>query len=136
MRVWDTGPFENEVAEAFAIDLDNADPDQREVLIRAALQEVVDAEDAVDARTAFRGVAAASIVAASCPGAPRIESDFAPEFLTLDNVPPPGPDLPPLAHDALDRVEEKDSGWSELWQKADSLHDAVGTLEFIRDSLC
>jgi Domain of unknown function (DUF4259) len=135
MRAWGTGPFENDAAEAFAAELDAADPDQRELLIRSALQDSVDADDSLDAETAGRAVAAAAVVAASYPGAPRIESDYAPEFLALDNVPPPAPDLPSLAHEALDRVEEPDSGWVELWRKADSLADAEGTLEFIRDNL-
>jgi hypothetical protein len=136
MHVWGTGPFDNDVAEAFATELDDVDPDQREILIRRALQESLDAENSLDVERAFRAEAAASVVAASCPGAPRIESDYAPEFLVLDEVQPPPPDLPPLAHEALERIEERDSAWYKLWQKADNLDEAVGTLDFIRDALC
>jgi hypothetical protein len=136
MQVWGTGPFDNDVAESFATELDDADPDQRLIMIRRAEQEAVDADDGLDTERAFRAFAAAAVVAASCPGAPRIESDYAPEFLTLDDPPQLHPDLPALAHDALDRIEERDSGWYELWEKADNLHDAVETLEYVRDSLC
>jgi hypothetical protein len=136
MRVLGTGPFDNDVAEVFATELDDADPDERLVMLRRALQSALDAEDGLDAEQAFRAFAAAAVVAASCPGAPRIESDYAPEFLTLDDPPELRPDLPPIARDALERIEEHDSGWYKLWEKADNLHDAVETLEYVRDSLC
>jgi hypothetical protein len=135
MRTWGTGPFENETAEAFATELDNADPDVREVLLRQALQDAVDADDGVDVETAARAVAAAAVISASLPGAPRIESDYAPEFLALDDLSEPAPDLPPLAGEALDRVEESRSAWLSLWREDDSLEDAIGTLELIRDPL-
>jgi hypothetical protein len=135
MHVWGTGPFDNDVAEQFATELDDADPDQRIMMLRGVEQEALDA-DSLSAELSFRAFAAAAVVAASCPGAPRIESDYAPEFLTLDDPPKLHPDLPPLAHDTLDRIEEPDSGWYKLWQKADNLHDAVETLEYVRDALC
>jgi Domain of unknown function (DUF4259) len=135
MRIWGTGPFENEIAEAFATELENADPDEREMLLRQALQAAVDADDGVDVETAARAVAAAAMVSASLPGAPRIESDYAPEFLARDDLPEPAPDLPALAGEALDRVEETGSAWLELWRADDSLDDALGTLELIRDPL-
>src|SRR5690348_10727115 len=89
MRTWGTGPFENEVAESFATELDSADPDEREMLLRQALQAAVDVDDGVDVETAARAVAAAAVVSASLPGAPRIESDYAPEFLALDDLQEP-----------------------------------------------
>jgi hypothetical protein len=135
MRTWGTGPFENEAAEALATELDSADPDQREMLLRQALQDAVDADDGVDAGTAARAVAAAAVVSASLPGAPRIESDYAPEFLALDDPPEPAADLAPLASEALDRVEENGSAWLELWREDDTVEDALGTLELIRDPL-
>src|SRR5689334_6946900 len=135
MQTWGTGPFENEAAEAFATELDNADPDVREVLLRQALRDAADAEEGVDEDTAARAVAAAAVVSASLPGALRIESDYAPEFLARDDLPEPAPDLPPLAGEALDRVEESRSAWLSLWREDDSLEDAIGTLELIRDPL-
>jgi hypothetical protein len=135
MHVWGTAPFDNDVAEAFATELDDADPDQRLMMLRGVMQEALDAED-LSAELAFRAYAAAAVVAASCPGAPRIESDYAPEFLTLDDPPQIHPDHPPIARDALERIEEPDTGWYQLWQKADNLHDAVETLEYVRDALC
>jgi Domain of unknown function (DUF4259) len=135
MRTWGTGPFENEAAEALATELDNADPDEREMLLRQALQDAVDADDGVDAGTAARAVAAAAVVSASLPGAPRIESDYTPEFLARDDPPEPAADLPPLASEALDRVEENGSAWLELWREDDAVDDALGTLELIRDPL-
>jgi hypothetical protein len=135
MRTWGTGPFENEVAEAFATELDSADPDEREMLLRQALQAAVDVDDEVEVETAARAVAAAAVVSASLPGAPRIESDYAPEFLALDDLQEPASDLPPLANEALDRVEENGSAWLKLWREDDNLDDALGTLELIRDPL-
>jgi hypothetical protein len=135
MQAWDTGPFENEVAEAFGTELDSDDPGQRDVLIRSALQAAVDSDGSLDTEVAFRAVAAAAVVAARRPGAPRLDSDFAPEFLALDEVPPPPADLAPLALEALDRVEEEDSGWSQLWIKQEALAEAVNELEFLRDAL-
>lgn len=135
MRTWGTGPFENEVAEAFATELDSADPDEREMLLRQALQAAVDVDDGVNVEIAARAVAAAAVVSASLPGAPRIESDYAPEFLALDDLPEPASDLPPLANEALDRVEESGSEWLKLWREDDNLDDALGTLELIRDPL-
>src|SRR2546423_15714150 len=84
MRTWGTGPFENEAAEAFATELDTADPDEREVLLRQVLQDAVDAEDGIDVETAARAVAAAAVGSAGLPGAPRVEAGHAPE------VPAPG----------------------------------------------
>lgn len=135
MRTWGTGPFENEVAEAFAIELDNADPDEREMMQRRALQAAVDADDGVDVETAARAVAAAAVVSASLPGAPRIESDYAPEFLARDDLSEPAADLPSLANEALDRIEESGSAWLKLWREDESLEDALGTIELIRDPL-
>jgi hypothetical protein len=135
MRVSGTGPFDNDVAEQLATELDDADPDQRMMMLRGVLQGALDADD-LRTEQAFRAFAAAAVVAASCPGAPRIESDYAPEFLTLDDPPKLHPDLPPLARDALERIEEPDSGWYKFWQNAGQLHDAVETLEYVRDSLC
>jgi hypothetical protein len=137
MRTWGTGPFENEVAEAFATELDNLDPDERETRLREAMQQVVDADDGVDAESAARAVAAAAVVAASLPGGPRIESDFAPDFLAVDvaPAPEPAPDLPALASEALDRVEQDGTDWLALWGDDDALDEAIGTLELIRDPL-
>jgi hypothetical protein len=78
---------------------------------------------------------AGSTATAGIAGAPRIESDYGPEFLALDDLPEPAPDLPPLAGEALDRVEESRSAWLRLWREDDSLEDALGTLELIRDPL-
>jgi hypothetical protein len=135
MRSWGTGPFENEVADDFGSELDNADPDQRELLLREALRDAVDPDDEPDVEPCLRAVAAAAVVAACCPGAPRIESEGKPEFLALGNLREPAADLPPLAYDALDRVEGPDSGWSAYWRKNDALDEALATLEPIRDTL-
>jgi hypothetical protein len=136
MQLWGVAPFDNDIAEAFATELDDADPDERLVMLRRALQAALDAEDGLDAERAFRAYAAAAVVAASCPGGPQIESDYAPEFLTIGDFPQLHPDHPTLANDALDRLEETDSAWYKVFQKADNLHDAVETLEYVRDSLC
>jgi hypothetical protein len=136
MHVLGVGPFDNDIAEAFATELDDADPDERLVMLRRALQAALDAEEGLDMERAFRAYAAAAVVAAACPGGPQIETDYAPEFLTLDDTPKLHPDHPMLARDALERLDEPDSAWYKVFEKAGTLHDAVETLEYVRDSVC
>src|SRR5687768_3899739 len=79
---WDSGPFDNDDAADFAAELDDADPNQRILLLRAALQAAVDSdgEDAED-ETFPRAVAAAAVIAAT-----RVDtgsdSAYAPKFLS------------------------------------------------------
>jgi hypothetical protein len=62
---WDTGPFDNDTAADFANALDDAEPEEREALIRGVLTRTVNATGTlVEAEEA---VAAAALIAAQCP---------------------------------------------------------------------
>jgi hypothetical protein len=117
--VWGDGPFENDEAVDFAAELDNADPIQRELLIREALQKVVDADDeeGISFADAARAVAAAAMVAATRTGR-GIEPGEGPTFLETDEVEPLPDDLVELAREAMDRVIDEDSPWRSWWEES------------------
>jgi hypothetical protein len=131
---WDAGPFDNDDAADFAARLDEADPNERIVLLREALQAAIDPEEAGGADSddeeaaQGRAVAAAAMVAASRLGGPPVDSEYAPKFLSTGDVPDLPEDLVELAVLALDRIAESDSEWAELFGEA-------GTLDSLRDAL-
>jgi hypothetical protein len=121
--VWGDGPFENDDAVDFAAELDNADPVQRELLIREALQAVVDADadEGISFSDAARAVAAAAVVAATRTGR-GIEPGEGPTFLEVaDQVEPLPDDLADLARDAMERVIDEDSPWRAWWEGSAAL---------------
>jgi hypothetical protein len=122
---WDSGPFDNDDAADFAGELDNADPAQRIVLIRQALQAGVDSDD----EESFpRAVAAAAVVAAARAPIP-VDSSYAPKFLADDDGALDAPeDLVELAVLALDNLADSDSEYAEMFGEA-------GTLETLRSAL-
>ena len=122
---WDSGPFDNDDAADFAGQLDEADPNQRIVMIREALRAGADSDD----EEAFpRAVAAAAVVAATRVDIP-VDSSYAPKFLADDDngfrVPE---DLVELAVLALDNLADSDSEYAELFGEA-------GTLDTLRSAL-
>ena len=136
MGTWGSGPFENDDAADFADDLDDADPAQREVLIREALQRAVDADGYLPAGDAARAVAAAAVVAATrTPGMPMDDDLDGPEFLQTGDLPPLPDDLVELAREALDRVAADDSEWRELWEESEALDEAMAVLDEVRSTL-
>ncbi|MET7980544.1 DUF4259 domain-containing protein [Streptomyces mirabilis] len=66
MGTWDTGPFDNDTAADFAIALDRASLEEREVLIRGVLVRTVNATGYLT--EAEEAIAAAALIAAQCPG--------------------------------------------------------------------
>ena len=110
MGVWGDGPFENDDALDFAAELDDADPVQRELLLREALQVAVDADDEpMSFRDAARAVAAAAVVAAVRTGR-GLEPGEGPTYLS-------GPEEPvELARDAMDVLIDADSPWRAWWE--------------------
>jgi hypothetical protein len=128
---WDAGPFDNDDAADFGQELDEADPNQRLVLIRQALEAVVDAEsedeDELD-EAQPRAVAAAAVLAANRLEAPAADSAYAPKFLASGDPLDASDDLLELAVLALDRVAESETEWADLFGEA-------GTLEALRDAL-
>jgi Domain of unknown function (DUF4259) len=126
---WDSGPFDNDDAADFAAELDDADPNQRLLLLREALQAAIDPTDDDDEEAAQpRAVAAAAIVAASRVDAAAIESGYAPKFLAAGDPLEVTDDLLELAVLALDRIAETETEWAELFGEG-------GTLDTLRDAL-
>ncbi|GIJ48830.1 hypothetical protein Val02_57160 [Virgisporangium aliadipatigenens] len=127
---WDAGPFDNDDAADFSSELDDADPNQRVVLVRAALQAALDPDegDSDEDEAQPKAVAAAAVVAAARFGAP-VDSGYAPKFLGAEedglSV---ADDLVELAVAALDRIADSDTEWAELFGEA-------GTLDTLRDAL-
>jgi len=126
---WDGGPFDNDEAADFAQELDDADPNQRVLLLRAALQAVLDdtADLVEDELAAPRAVAAAAVIAGT-----RVptsdDSGYGPKFLATDEPLPVPEDFVELALLALDAVADSDTDWAQLYAES-------GTLEALRDAL-
>ena len=125
---WDAGPFDNDDAAEFATELDEADPNQRILLIRDALQAALDAEDDEALDEAFpRAVASAAVLAAT-----RVDtvadSGYAPKFLATDDQLDAPDDLFELAMVTLDQLADSNSEYAELFGEA-------GTLESLRSAL-
>ncbi|MGX1133082.1 hypothetical protein RKD49_005272 [Streptomyces glaucescens] len=114
MGTWDVGPFDNDTAADFCNSLDDAPPEQREGIVRAALGTTVATIGHLDADIADEAVAAAALVAAQCPGGDPADPVYGPEE--------PLPDLTALrdlAVRALDRVLGGQSELRELWAESD-----------------
>ena len=124
---WDAGPFDNDDAADFATELDDADPNQRIVLLRDALQAAADIDDIIDEEVYLRALAAAAVVAAS-----RVDtvgdSGYAPKFLATDDQLDAPDDLFELAMVTLDQLADSNSEYAELFGEA-------GTLESLRSAL-
>jgi hypothetical protein len=126
---WDSGPFDNDDAADFASELDDADPNQRLILIREALQGAIDPADEDEEEAAQpRAVAAAAVLAASRIDAVPLDSAYAPKFLATGDPMEVPEDLLELAVLALDRIAETDTEWAELFGEG-------GTLDALRDAL-
>jgi uncharacterized protein DUF4259 len=126
---WDAGPFDNDEAADFAQELDEADPNQRIILIREALQSVLDAETDEELESAEpRAVAAAAVLTANRVDPVPVDTAYAPKFLATDEQFEVSEELIELALLALDRVAESGTDWSELFREAE-------TLDVLRDAL-
>jgi hypothetical protein len=102
----------------FATELDGADPVQRVLLVREALQVVIDADDdeGIGFADAARAVAAAAVVAAARAGT-GLDPGVGPAFMAVPEEVGPFPDdLVELAREAMDRVIDEDSPWRVWWE--------------------
>ncbi|MEW1547409.1 DUF4259 domain-containing protein [Streptomyces tsukubensis] len=119
MGAWDIGPFDNDTAADFSGHLDDAEPEQREELIRRTLAEAANtsASDYLDSYEGNRAVAAAALVAAQCPEGETVNPSYGPK----KPVPVLSPDLRPLAVAALDRITAPDSEAADLWEGEDAV---------------
>jgi len=124
---WDAGPFDNDDAADFAAELDDADPNQRILLLRDALQAAADIDEDIDEAIYLRALAAAAVVAA-----PRVDtvgdSGYAPKFLAGDDDFAVPDDLIELAVLVIDRLAEGNDEYAEFFGEA-------GTLESLRSAL-
>ncbi|WP_406408610.1 DUF4259 domain-containing protein [Streptomyces sp. NBC_01643] len=109
MGTWDTGPFDNDTAADFANALDDAEPAEREALIRGVLTRTVDAAGYLT--EAEEAVAAAALIGAQCPGGEPIDTPYGPES-TMPVFPT---DLRTLADDALARIVSDEAGPASNW---------------------
>lgn len=137
MGTWSVGPFDNDGAACWAGELDDAEPQERTALVRAALAEAADEDDYLRVDTAEVAIAAAAVVAACRADGLEFESAFAPTFL---HAPPDErcvlpDDLVTLALRALDRVVADDSEWHELRDDSGGLDEAMAALSIVRESL-
>ncbi|RFS82293.1 DUF4259 domain-containing protein [Actinomadura spongiicola] len=118
MGTWDIGPFDNDHASDFAIDLDEAPAEQHAELIARALNAVMPPDGDTGSRSADPAVAAAAVVAAQLPGGPPTDPISGPG----KPVPPLPRELVPLAISALDRVVAADSEVRQLWSESPNGH--------------
>jgi hypothetical protein len=126
---WDGGPFDNDEAADFAQELDDADPSQRLVLLRTALQAVLDdSADLLDDEAAPPRAVAAAAVLAGTRVPTSDESGYGPKFLATDDPLPVTDDLVEAALLALDTIADSDTEWAELYAES-------GTLDALRDAL-
>ncbi|MGC5412478.1 DUF4259 domain-containing protein, partial [Streptomyces sp. DT225] len=79
MGTWDVGPFDNDTAADWCGGLDDAAPEAREGMVRAALAETAGTTDYLDSDVANEAIAAAALVAAQCPGGARADSAYGPD---------------------------------------------------------
>ncbi|MFI6225759.1 DUF4259 domain-containing protein [Micromonospora echinospora] len=112
MGFWDVGPFDNDDAADFAMQLDQATVKGRITLVSSELAHVVDTTDP-EIWNAPRGIAAAALVAAQCPGGQPTDPVYGPSE--------PMPRLPDhlkgLAIEALDRATAAPSWLADFWEE-------------------
>jgi hypothetical protein len=131
VRVIDAGPFDNDPATSFGRELDQADPGQRLVLVRRALEAVLHSdatdEDTVD-QVLPRAVAAAAVVGAFSQDGPPAGATDPPEFLETTWSEEAPEDLIELAVRVLDKIAQSGTDWADMFDKA-------GTLEMLHEAL-
>lgn len=104
MGTWDTGPFDNDTAADFANTLDEAEPEEREALIRGVLVRTIDATGYLT--EAEEAVAAAALIAAQCPQGEPVDMPYGPKKA----MPVFPSDLRVLAEEVLARIVEDEDG--------------------------
>ena len=135
MGTWAAGPFDNDGAADWAGALDDAEPDERAALVRAALDDAADEDDYLGIDAAEVAVAAAAVVAATRPDGPEFESGYAPKSLRSGEPWVLSDDLVSLALRALDRVVADESEWRELWEDGGGLDLPLTELAAVREAL-
>ncbi|MET9916095.1 DUF4259 domain-containing protein [Streptomyces sp. NPDC006435] len=122
MGTWDTGHFDNDTAADFSGTVDDTPENEREAVIREALEAVLAPSDYLDSDDGAVAVAAAALVAAQCPGGEPVTTAYGPD----KPLPTLATDLRPLAVKALDAVLGEDSELRELWDEGGDEEWAAG----------
>lgn len=125
VAAWGPGPFDNDAAAQWAGRFDDADPQERVVLIKDALRAVLDGDGTADEGQA---VAAATVVAAVVPDGLDFDAadglvTIAPDSFAVDD------ELRELALEALRRVSSQGSPWYRRWSEAGRLDEASSSLQ-------
>ncbi|MFD5556096.1 DUF4259 domain-containing protein [Streptomyces sp. NPDC127068] len=114
MGTWDVGPFDNDTAADFGGGLDDAALNEREAMIRRALESAVGPTDYLDAYYGERAVAAAALLAAQQLDGEPACANYGPSK-QLPDLPA---DLRVLAVSALTQVLSEGSELAELWNES------------------
>ncbi len=129
MGAFGFGPFDNDDALDFLDEIEDADPTDRPVLLRAALDQVLGDRGYVDAPKMSEAIAAAAVISISLnPDLPCAEPEL-PEWVYDDTV-SVDPGLAEVARRALTRalVPQDNELW-ELWERAHGLAAVWARLE-------
>ncbi|GAB2728777.1 DUF4259 domain-containing protein [Kitasatospora kifunensis] len=110
MGTWDVGPFDNDAAADFSVQLDEAAAGQRAELLRAAMEQAL-AAGYLEVEEAQEAVAAAALVAAQRPGGEPVDPAYGPKA----PIPLVGTELAELAVRVLERVGLPECELAELW---------------------
>ncbi|MDQ4052822.1 MAG: DUF4259 domain-containing protein [Actinomycetota bacterium] len=121
MGAWGTKPFDNDDAADWAAQLDESD--DALAFARQTLQDVLDADDSVEASAGNEAIAAAAWVTSGLPGEAPVDPEYGPETA------PTTPDdaLLELTVAALQRVLSDRSELVELWAEAADVDRAAFT---------
>jgi hypothetical protein len=131
---WGTGVFDNDSAGDFMFAFVDAEPSDRESVIREAFEAVTEAEDYVEVNASQDAIAAAAVVAAIQHNRPVIddESDSA---IPAADLPPATAELRAVAVTVLDRATGVGTEWRELWEETDDFDVALAAVNEVRSAL-
>jgi hypothetical protein len=136
MGAWGTGVFDNDGAGDFLTLLEDAEPSEREAVIREAFEAITDpdADDYLEVDAGQEAIAAAAVIAAAHNNRPVTDQDSVVTFAAAD-LPPATPELRTLAVEALNRVTGPESEWRELWEETDDFDTALAAVNEVRSAL-
>ncbi|MBX6723245.1 MAG: DUF4259 domain-containing protein [Dactylosporangium sp.] len=135
MGTWGTGPFDNDTAADWSLDLDDASADQREAILRRTLAAVVDNEGYLERNLADKAIAAAAVIASQRPDGTPITTPYGPDFLVNGGTLDLPADLDGLPVRALDRILADESEWRRLWEETAYYAEARAEVLAIRNLL-
>ncbi|MFV2105899.1 DUF4259 domain-containing protein [Micromonospora sp. LOL_015] len=135
MATWQVGPFDNDEAVEWCAALEDADPDQRAELTRAAFAKLTSPVGVGTAEDAARVIAAAAVVLQALTGKPVSTSGYGPRFLTEKGHIQVSPKLRDLAGRALDAALAPGSAWRLQWHDDVEEEEAIAVVEQLRRGL-